>query len=70
MLERREFDLVINVPKNNEARELKNDYMIRRAAVDYNIPLFTNIKVAKQFIDALVSVKQKGIEIKAWEEYR
>ncbi|TXT49678.1 MAG: carbamoyl-phosphate synthase large subunit [Spirochaetes bacterium] len=70
MLQGREFDLVINVPKNNETRELKNDYAIRRAAVDYNIPLFTNIKVAKQFIDALVSVKQKGMEIKPWEDYR
>ncbi len=70
MLRKRDFDLVINVPKNNEARELKNDYMIRRAAVDFNIPLFTNIKVAKQFIDALVSLKRKGLEIKAWEEYR
>jgi len=61
---------VINIPKNNEERELKNDYLIRRAAVDFNIPLFTNIKVAKQFIDALESHKAKGFEIKAWEEYR
>ncbi len=70
MLKARQFDLVINIPKNNEERELKNDYLIRRAAVDFNIPLFTNIKVAKQFIDALESHKAKGFEIKAWEEYR
>jgi carbamoyl-phosphate synthase large subunit len=70
MLARREFDLVINVPKNNEERELKNDYTIRRSAIDYNIPLFTNIKVAKQFIDAIETQKRKGFEIKAWEEYR
>ena len=70
MLRRREFDLVINIPKNNKERELKNDYLIRRAAIDFNIPLFTNIKVARQFIDALESQKIKGFEIKAWEEYR
>ena len=70
MLSRREFDLVINIPKNNNERELKNDYLIRRAAIDFNIPLFTNIKVAKQFIDAIESQREKGFEIKAWEEYR
>ncbi|MDD3824047.1 MAG: ATP-grasp domain-containing protein, partial [Sphaerochaetaceae bacterium] len=70
MLKARKFDLVINIPKNNEEKELKNDYLIRRAAVDFNIPLFTNIKVAKQFIDALESHRAKGFEIKAWEEYR
>ena len=70
MLHNRDFDLVINIPKNNKERELKNDYFIRRAAVDFNIPLFTNIKVAKQFIDALETHRQKGFEIKAWEEYR
>ena len=70
MLARREFDLVINVPKNNEERELKNDYTIRRSAIDYNIPLFTNIKVAKQFIDSLETQRKKGFEIKAWEDYR
>ncbi|HEY9053294.1 MAG TPA: carbamoyl-phosphate synthase (glutamine-hydrolyzing) large subunit [Rectinemataceae bacterium] len=70
MLRGRQFDLVINIPKNNKARELKNDYLIRRLAVDFNIPLFTNIKVARQFIDALETQRQKGFEIKAWEEYR
>jgi len=70
MLRNREFDLVINIPKNNNERELKNDYLIRRAAIDFNIPLFTNIKVAKQFIDAIESQREKGLEIKAWEEYR
>ena len=70
MLRNRDFDLVINIPKNNNERELKNDYLIRRAAIDFNIPLFTNIKVAKQFIDAIESQREKGLEIKAWEEYR
>lgn len=70
MLRNREFDLIINIPKNNKERELKNDYLIRRAAIDFNIPLFTDIKVAKQFIDALENQRRKGFEIKAWEEYR
>jgi len=70
MLRNREFDLVINIPKNNKERELRNDYIIRRSAIDFNIPLFTNIKVAKQFIDALETQRLKGFEIKSWEEYR
>ena len=70
MLRNRQFDLVINIPKNNKERELKNDYFIRRTAIDFNIPLFTNVKVAKQFIDALETQREKGFEIKAWEEYR
>ena len=65
-----EFDLVINIPKNNKERELRNDYIIRRSAIDFNIPLFTNIKVAKQFIDSLETQRLKGFEIKSWEEYR
>lgn len=70
MLRNREFDLVINIPKNNKEKELKNDYLIRRIAIDFNIPLFTNVKVARQFIDALGYNRSKGLEIKAWEEYR
>ena len=69
-IRRREVDMIINIPKNNRALELKNDYIIRRMAVDFDIPLFTNIKVAREFIDALVYDREKGLEIKAWEEYR
>jgi carbamoyl-phosphate synthase large subunit len=65
----REVDMIINIPKNNRETELKNDYIIRRMAVDFDIPLFTNIKVARQFIDALSEFRAKGLEIKAWEEY-
>jgi carbamoyl-phosphate synthase large subunit len=61
--------MVINIPKNNRETELKNDYLIRRLAVDFDIPLFTNVKVAKQFIDALLYRQKNGLEIKAWEEY-
>jgi carbamoyl-phosphate synthase large subunit len=70
MIRRREVDMVINVPKNNRETELKNDYIIRRMAVDFDVPLFTNIKVAKQFTDALAYQREQGLEIKAWEEYR
>ena len=68
-IKRREVDMIINIPKNNRATELKNDYLIRRLAVDYDIPLFTNVKVAKQFIEALAYRQEHGLEIKAWEEY-
>ncbi|MDR1597029.1 MAG: carbamoyl-phosphate synthase (glutamine-hydrolyzing) large subunit [Treponema sp.] len=68
-IKNREVDMIINIPKNNRETELKNDYIIRRMAVDFDIPLFTNIKVARQFIDALAEFREKGLEIKAWEEY-
>ena len=68
-IKNREVDMIINIPKNNRETELKNDYIIRRMAVDFDIPLFTNIKVARQFIDALADFREKGLEIKAWEEY-
>ena len=70
MIKKREIDMVINVPKNNRETELKNDYIIRRMAVDYDVPLFTNIKVAKQFTDALAYQMEKEVELKSWEEYR
>ncbi|MDR2617933.1 MAG: carbamoyl-phosphate synthase (glutamine-hydrolyzing) large subunit [Treponema sp.] len=69
-IKRREVDMIINIPKNNRETELKNDYLIRRMAIDFDIPLFTNIKVAREFIDAMVYERDKGLEIKAWEEYR
>ncbi|MDR2303374.1 MAG: carbamoyl-phosphate synthase (glutamine-hydrolyzing) large subunit [Treponema sp.] len=68
-IKKREVDMIINIPKNNRETELKNDYLIRRMAVDFDIPLFTNVKVAREFIDALAYQKEKGLEIKAWEEY-
>ena len=70
-INKRGIDMIINIPKNNAERELKNDYMIRRMAIDYDIPLFTNIKVAKEFIDALETLHNGAeIEIKAWDEYK
>jgi carbamoyl-phosphate synthase large subunit len=70
MLRERAFDLVINVPKNNRPTELRNDYLIRRMAVDFQIPLITDIKVARQFVEGLRWMRAKGLEIKSWEEYR
>ena len=71
IIKKREIDMIINIPKNNAKLELKNDYTIRRMAIDFDIPLFTNIKVAKEFIDALETLHNGAeIEIKAWEEYR
>jgi carbamoyl-phosphate synthase large subunit len=69
-IKRREVDMIINVPKNNRETELRNDYIIRRKAIDYDIPLFTNIKAAREFIDALVYNREKGLEIKSWEYYQ
>jgi carbamoyl-phosphate synthase large subunit len=66
----KEIDLVINIPKNNQKEELENDYLIRRIAVDYEIPLITNLQVAIQMIDALEQLKQRPLEIQSWSEYR
>jgi carbamoyl-phosphate synthase large subunit len=70
LISRREIDLIINIPKNNQSAELKNGYLIRRMAIDFDIPLFTNITTAREFVDALAYKRAKGLEIKSWEEYR
>ena len=70
MLRARDFDLVINIPKNNGERELRNDYIIRRMAIDFDLPLVTDIKVARRFTEALAQARERGVEVKAWEEYR
>ncbi|MBR2193349.1 MAG: carbamoyl-phosphate synthase (glutamine-hydrolyzing) large subunit [Bacteroidaceae bacterium] len=64
------FDLIINVPKNNTKRELTNGYRIRRSAIDHNIPLMTNVRLAKVFIEAFTAMKQEDIHAKAWQEYK
>ncbi|MDH7483234.1 MAG: carbamoyl phosphate synthase large subunit, partial [Spirochaetales bacterium] len=69
-LRRRSIDLVINIPKNNRELELRNDYLIRRLAVDLDIPLITDIKLARAFAEALHRYRQRGIEIKSLQEYR
>ncbi|MBD5252143.1 MAG: carbamoyl-phosphate synthase (glutamine-hydrolyzing) large subunit [Bacteroides sp.] len=63
------FDLIVNIPKNHTKRELTNGYRIRRAAIDHNIPLITNARLASAFIDAFTSMKKEDITIKSWQEY-
>ncbi len=63
------FDLIINVPKNRTKRELTNGYRIRRAAIDHNIPLMTNTRLAKVFIEAFTTLDLKDVKIKSWQEY-
>ncbi|MCQ2244831.1 MAG: carbamoyl-phosphate synthase (glutamine-hydrolyzing) large subunit [Bacteroidaceae bacterium] len=63
------FDLIINVPKNQTKRELTNGYKIRRGAIDHNIPLMTNARLAQAFINAFCTMKQGDIQIKAWQDY-
>ena len=63
------IDLVINIPKNSEEGELKNDYLIRRNAVDFNVPLLTNAQITKLFIESISRKKINELEIKAWDEY-
>ena len=70
MMAGKQFDLVINIPKNQTRRELTNGYKIRRAAIDHNIPLLTNARLASAFIHAFCSVKESEISIKAWDEYK
>jgi carbamoyl-phosphate synthase large subunit len=69
LIRQRVVDLVINIPKDLSATELSNDYQIRRSAVDYNIPLITNARLASAFIHAFCSLDEKELEIKAWDEY-
>ena len=63
------IDLVINIPKDLTSSELSNDYIIRRSAVDYNIPLITNARLASAFIIAFCKLKIQDIEIRSWDEY-
>ncbi len=69
MLHRKEIDMVVNVPKNLSTGELTNGYKIRRAAIDLNIPLITNARLASAFIYAFCTQKLDDLEIKCWQEY-
>ena len=69
MLHAKEIDLVVNVPKNLSSGELTNGYKIRRAAIDLNIPLITNARLASAFIHAFCTVKLDDLEIKTWQEF-
>lgn len=69
MIADKKFDLVINIPKNVTKRELTNGYHIRRSAIDFNIPLVTNARLASAFITAFCTLKEDDIKIKSWDEY-
>jgi carbamoyl-phosphate synthase large subunit len=64
------IDLVINIPKNYQEEELTNDYIIRRTAVDFAIPLFTNVQLARRFVEAVSRKSLADLQIKSWKEYR
>ena len=70
MLHDKEIDMVVNIPKNLTAGELDNGYKIRRAAIDLNIPLITNARLASAFINAFCTMSIDDIAIKSWEEYK
>jgi carbamoyl-phosphate synthase large subunit len=70
MIAQKQFDLIINIPKNLTERELTNGYKIRRGAIDYNIPLITNDRLASAFIKAFCKMKEGDIQIKHWGEYK
>ena len=70
MLHKKEIDMVVNIPKNLTAGELDNGYKIRRAAIDLNIPLITNARLASAFINAFCTMTPDDLAIKSWEEYR
>lgn len=69
MLHNHEIDMVVNVPKNLSSGELSNGYKIRRAAIDLNVPLITNARLASAFIYAFCTVKLDDLDIKCWQEY-
>ena len=70
MFSKHVFELVVNIPKDHSKRELTNGYKIRRAAIDHNIPLITNARLASAFIDAFCNLKTEDIQIKSWQEYK
>ena len=69
MIADHKFDLIVNVPKNHTKRELTNGYRIRRGATDHNIPLMTNVRLAKAFIEAFCTLSLEDVKIKSWQEY-
>ena len=70
LLHDKKIDLVVNLPKNLSSAELSNGYKVRRAAIDLNIPLLTNARLASAFIDAFTTLPLDAIQIKSWDEYK
>ena len=69
MIAEHKFDLIVNIPKNHTKRELTNGYRIRRAAIDHNIPLITNARLASAFVQAFCKLSEHDIQVKSWQEY-
>ena len=69
MIHDHKFDLIVNIPKNHTKRELTNGYKIRRGAIDHNIPLITNARLASAFIEAFCTLSEDKLQIKSWQEY-
>ncbi|MBQ5411734.1 MAG: carbamoyl phosphate synthase large subunit, partial [Bacteroidales bacterium] len=69
MIQNKEVDMVVNVPKDFSLLEMKNGYKIRRAAIDFNVPLFTNSRLATAFIRAFCAMDLDDIQIKSWDQY-
>jgi carbamoyl-phosphate synthase large subunit len=70
MLQNKEIDFVVNIPKNLTTRELSKGYKVRRAAIDFNVPLITNERLATAFIHAFCNMSEDDIQIKSWDEYK
>lgn len=70
LLHEKKIDMVVNIPKDLSPRELTNGYKIRRAAIDLNVPLITNSRLASAFISAFCTLSLDDIDIKAWDEYK
>ena len=70
MIADHKFDLIVNIPKNHSKRELTNGYRIRRDAIDHNIPLMTNARLSKAFIEAFCQMDMEQIQIKSLQEYK
>ena len=69
LLQEKKIDMVVNIPKNLSVSELKNGYMIRRTSIDFNIPLITNTRLARAYIQAFCEMDVEEIEIKSWQEF-
>ena len=69
LLHNHQIDMVVNIPKDLSSHELTNGYKIRRAAIDLNVPLITNSRLASAFINAFCTVKLDDVDIKSWAEY-
>ena len=69
LISQHKVDLIVNVPKDHTKREKTNGYRIRRGAIDHNIPLITNARLASAFIEAFCRMPLEDVQLKSWQEY-